>query len=103
MEKDLVKAVIDPKLRRALKSQARTLQPSLRIGKSGLTANLHGEITSAFLGKQLLKLRFERSAESKAADIINQIERQHKCTLVQKLGRVVTFYRLPGVVREIQP
>lgn len=92
-EKEISNIAVSPSLKRDLKARARVLEARLRIGKSGLSENLHGEISTAFQGKQLLKLRLERSAESTAKVIISQIESQHSCVLIQKVGRVATFYR----------
>ena len=102
MEEQPQKIEISSGLKRELKTRARAVQVRLRIGKQGLSGNQHTEIRGAFLGKQLLKLRFERSTKNTAKVIISQIETEHVCTLLQLIGRVATFYRPqdPGVRKE---
>jgi RNA-binding protein len=100
MNSEIQKQTLDPKLKRSLKATARSLNARIRIGKSGLSKNLHTEIAQAFVGQQLLKLRIERSARSTAKDIITIIENLHFCILVQQVGRVLVFYRDPSAMRQ---
>lgn len=84
---------LDSRLRAALKSRARDLEPCLRFGKRGIPEESVAWLLERFETTDLLKVRFEKSIAPIAEDLAMELAQSLKAELVQYLGRVAVLYR----------
>lgn len=88
----------------ALRKEAVLLEPTVRIGKNGITDSVILEISALLRKRGLVKVKILRSAfgeenapHSPAApskeDIINETVKKTHSRLIQKVGMTFTIYR----------
>ena len=78
--------------RKFLRAEAHHLEPSVRVGKEGLTAGLLAAIDQALEAHELIKIRFVALKEEKAI-AIPEIEGRTGSACVGVVGHVGIFYR----------
>ena len=78
--------------RKYLRGLAHGLDPVVRIGKSGLTEGLYGELDEALESHELIKVRFVDWKDRKR-ELSGEIDDRLKCEQVGKIGHVVIFFR----------
>ncbi len=81
--------------KKELKDQARQLQPCVRVGKSGITANLITEIEKQFKHNRLIKIKLlgavlENIERKKVGD---ELAAKAKCYHIQTIGNCVVLYK----------
>ena len=78
-----------------LRSKAKTLDPIVRIGKSGLSDSMVEEINKNLLKRGLIKIKLLASAYDKKekADLINSILEKTNSELIESVGNVVVIYK----------
>jgi RNA-binding protein len=79
---------------RELKSRAQHLQPQLRIGKAGLTAEFVKALDEALGIHGLVKVKFSDNKDRKA-EISAEMARATHSALIWRLGHVAVLYRRP--------
>ena len=78
-----------------LKAKAKALEPIVRIGKSGMSESVAGEIKKHLKEKQIIKVKMLRSfvgANDKKA-LADEIAEKTDSLLVQRVGFVVVLAR----------
>jgi RNA-binding protein len=78
--------------RKFLRAEAHHLEPSVRVGKEGLTPGLLAAIDQALEAHELIKIRFVALKEDKAI-AIPEIEGRTGSACVGVVGHVGIFYR----------
>ncbi len=78
--------------RKYLRGLAHSLDPVVRIGKSGLTEGLYDELDEALESHELIKVRFVDWQDQKR-ELAGQICERLGCEQVGKIGHVVIFFR----------
>ena len=78
--------------RKYLRAEAHHLEPSVRVGREGLTAGLLAAIDQALEAHELIKIRFVALKEEKAI-AIPEIEGRTGSACVGVVGHVGIFYR----------
>jgi len=78
--------------RKALRGQAHSLKPLVRIGKQGLTEGALHEIDAALDSHELIKVHAPGTKEEKQ-DLAHRIEAATDATAVGQIGHVLILYR----------
>ena len=78
-----------------LRSKSSLLEPSIRIGKNGLTDSSLKEISQALKKRRLLKIRILKSSKPKKDGIIRDVVKGTDSELIQSVGSVFTIYKDP--------
>lgn len=81
------------KQRSYLKKLAHPLEPTVFIGKAGLTENIKKELENGFESRELVKVKIQEGCELKAKDVANELAAELKAEFVQAIGRKFTLYR----------
>ncbi|GAB4175373.1 MAG: hypothetical protein Fur0032_15160 [Terrimicrobiaceae bacterium] len=77
---------------RELKSRAQLLQPALRLGRSGLTAEFLAALEEALQHSGLVKIRFEDFKDQRKP-LSAEIASRTSSLLIQQVGHTAVFYR----------
>jgi RNA-binding protein len=78
--------------KRALKSRAQTLESTVRVGQSGITAGVVESLRHALDCHELVKVRFADYKEERKT-LAPQLAEQTGSALVQIVGNVAVFFR----------
>lgn len=81
------------KQRSYLKKLAHNIEPTVYIGKSGLTENIKNELEIGFEHRELVKVKIQEGCELKAKDVANELAEELNAEFVQAIGRKFTLYR----------
>lgn len=81
------------KQRSYLKKLAHDLEPTVYIGKSGLTENIKKELEIGFESRELVKVKIQEGCELKAKELANELAEELGAEFVQAIGRKFTLYR----------
>ena len=81
------------KQRSYLKKLAHDLEPTVFIGKSGLTENIKNELETGFESRELVKVKIQEGSELKAKETANQLADELGAEFVQAIRRKFTLYR----------
>jgi len=78
-----------------LKNKAKFLEPTVRIGKSGLTQNIITEINKQLKNRKLIKVKFLKSAleNTDKKQLAEQILENTDSILIEKVGFVIVLYK----------
>ena len=85
--------MITSKQRSYLKSLAHELNPTVYIGKAGLTDNILKEMENGFEARELVKVKLQEGCDLAPKEIANEIANQLGAEFVQAIGRKFTLYR----------
>lgn len=81
------------KQRSFLKGLAQNTDPTVYIGKSGLTENVINEIEVNLYQRELVKVKIQEGCSLSPKETANQIAEQLGAEFVQAIGRKFTLYR----------
>jgi RNA-binding protein len=78
-----------------LRSEAKILEPLLRIGKNGLTEGMVNEIKHMLTKKRLIKIKMLRAFyESKEKDkLVSEIAEKTGSILVESVGNIIVLHK----------
>ncbi len=85
--------MITSKQRSYLKSLANNLNPSLQIGKTGLTESIIDELEVQLEHKELVKISVLENSPVLVGEIIDEILEKTKADFVQSIGSKLIIYR----------
>lgn len=85
--------MISSKQRSYLRSLAHDLEPTVFIGKAGLTENIFKEMENGFESRELVKVKLQESAPITPREAADEIARRLNGEFVQVIGRKFTLYR----------
>ena len=80
--------------RAKLRSLAMTIDPTINIGKNGLTDTVIAEIDDQLFNKELIKISVLKNADFGAKDIIAELAEQVNAEPIQAIGNKITLYRI---------
>ena len=86
---------LTPAQLRDLKAQSQRLNPSLRVGKSGVNDAFYRTLDTALVRQQLVKIKFESLKENKK-ELVPEIARRSSSRVILFVGNTVTLYRAQG-------
>ena len=81
------------KQRSYLRSLAHNLDPTVYIGKAGVTDNVIKEIDQCLEARELVKIKLQEGAELDAKTVANELAPGLRAEFVQAIGRKFTLYR----------
>ncbi|WP_206459551.1 ribosome assembly RNA-binding protein YhbY [Anaerovorax sp. IOR16] len=85
--------MITTKQRSFLKSLAHDLDPTVYIGKSGVTENIIKEMDTGFECRELVKVKIQEGCDLKPKEVANDIANKLNAEFVQAIGKKFTLYR----------
>jgi len=85
--------MITSKQRSFLKGLAHDVDPTVYIGKAGLTENVIKEIDMCLEARELVKVKLQEGFDMKPKDVANSLLEPLKAEFVQAIGRKFTLYR----------
>ena len=94
--------MITSKQRSYLRSLAHNVDPTVYIGKAGVTDNVIKEIDQCLEARELVKIKLQEGAELNAKTVANELAPSLKAEFVQAIGRKFTLYRQSKGNRQIE-
>ena len=91
MKEDL--NMISSKQRSYLKGLAQQVDPTVYIGKQGLTENVVKEIDTGLTCRELVKIKLQEGTELSPKDVANDMAEKLNAEFVQAIGRKFVLYR----------
>ena len=85
--------MITSKQRSYLRSLAHNIDPTVYIGKTGVTDNVIKEIDQCLEARELVKIKLQEGAELDAKTVANELAPGLRAEFVQAIGRKFTLYR----------
>jgi RNA-binding protein len=76
-----------------LRGLGQTLEPSLKLGKGGVTPTLLAELQKLLRAHELVKLRFVGVERDERSVLCAQIADEARCVNVGAVGHTALFYR----------
>lgn len=90
------------KQRSYLKKLAHDLEPTVYLGKGGLTDNIRKEMEIGFETRELVKVKIQEGCDLKAKEVANQLAEELGAEFVQAIGRKFTLYRESSDNKQIE-
>ena len=81
------------KQRSYLRSLAHNIDPTVYIGKAGVTETVIKEIDQCLEARELVKIKLQEGAELDAKTVANELAPGLRAEFVQAIGRKFTLYR----------
>lgn len=94
--------MINSKQRAYLKGLANKLNPSLQIGKEGLTENIIKELDFQLEQKELIKISVLENSPVLVDEVVEEILSETQAEFVQKIGSKLVIYRESKENKQIQ-
>lgn len=85
--------MITSKQRSYLRSLAHNIDPTVYIGKAGVTDNVIKEIDQCLEARELVKIKLQEGADLDAKTAANDLALELRAEFVQAIGRKFTLYR----------
>ena len=85
--------MLSGKQRSYLKKMAHELDPTVYIGKSGLTENIKKEMLTGFEARELVKVKIQEGCTLEPKEVANQLADELDAEFVQAIGRNFVLYR----------
>src|SRR5215207_1821275 len=76
-----------------LRGLGQSLEPSLKVGRAGLTPEFFTELQKLLRAHELVKLRFLGADREERAALCEQIADEGRCVCVGAVGHTALFYR----------
>ena len=94
--------MITSKQRSFLRCLAHNIDPTVYIGKAGVTGNVIKEIDQCLEARELVKVKIQEGAELDAKATANELAPQLGAEFVQAIRRKFTLYRQSKENRQIE-
>lgn len=94
--------MITSKQRRFLKQLAQELEPTVFLGKNGLTDNIKKEMEVGFETRELVKVKLQQGCGLSPKDVANQLAQELNAEFVQAIGHKFVLYRPSKENRRIE-
>lgn len=85
--------MITGKQRSYLKKLAHDLEPTVFLGKGGLTENIKKELETGFETRELVKVKIQESCLLDPKTVANELAEELGAEFVQAIGRKFVLYR----------
>lgn len=94
--------MINSKQRAYLKGLANNINPSIQIGKDGLTDNIIDELETHLEYRELIKISVLENSPVFVSEIVDEILEKTNAEFVQKIGNKLIIYRESKDHKKIQ-
>lgn len=94
--------MITGKQRSFLKKLAHDLDPTVYMGKTGLTENIKKELETGFECRELVKVKLQEGCTLDPKELANQLAEELDAEFVQAIGRKFTLYRESNDNKQIE-
>lgn len=94
--------MITGKQRSYLKALAHDLDPTVYIGKSGLTENIVKELDVGLENRELVKVKIQEGCTLNPKETANEMADKLNAEFVQAIGRKFTLYRQSKEKKQIE-
>ncbi len=94
--------MITSKQRSFLKGLAHELEPTVYIGKAGITENILKEMETGLENRELVKVKIQEGCERVPKDAANELAGLLGAEYIQAIGRKFTLYRESKDHRQIE-
>ena len=94
--------MLSGKQRSYLKKMAHELDPTVYIGKSGLTENIKKEMLTGFEARELVKVKIQEGCTLEPKEVANQLADELDAEFVQAIGRKFVLYRESKDLKKIE-
>lgn len=94
--------MITSKQRRFLKQLAQELEPTVFLGKNGLTDNIKKEMEVGFETRELVKAKLQQGCGLSPKDVASQLAEELDAEFVQAIGHKFVLYRPSKENRRIE-
>lgn len=94
--------MITSKQRSYLRSLAHNIDPTVYIGKAGVTDNVIKEIDQCLEARELVKIKLQEGADLDAKTAANELALELRAEFVQAIGRKFTLYRQSKENKQIE-
>lgn len=78
---------------KSLKAQSHELQPTVMVGKAGITDQTIAEINAQLKKKRLIKVKLLKSAREEMKQQAKNLAATTNTTLVRQVGGIIILYR----------
>ena len=85
--------MITSKQRSFLRAMAHDLEPTVYIGKSGMTENIVKEMDTGLEYRELVKVKLQEGCELTPKEVANELAELLRAEFIQAIGRKFTLYR----------
>ena len=85
--------MLSGKQRSYLKKMAHEMDPTVYIGKYGLTENIKKEMLTGFEARELVKVKIQEGCTLEPKEVANQLADELDAEFVQAIGRKFVLYR----------
>lgn len=85
--------MLSSKQRSYLRGLAQKLDPTVYIGKQGLTENVVNEIETGLRCRELVKVKIQEGCDLSPKETANEMAEKLSAEFVQAIGRKFTLYR----------
>lgn len=85
--------MITSKQRSFLRALAHDLEPTVYMGKSGMTENIVKEMETGLEYRELVKVKLQEGCELTPKDAANELAELLRAEFIQAIGRKFTLYR----------
>ena len=85
--------MITGKQRSYLKKLAHDIDPTVYMGKSGLTDNIRKELLIGFECRELVKVKLQEGCTLDPKEVANQLAEELDAEFVQSIGRKFVLYK----------
>lgn len=89
----MMKTLLSPTERRALRAAAHPLEPVAMIGNDGLTSAVLREIERAVVAHELVKIRVFGDDRDQREQFFDEICEKLECAPVQHIGKILVVWR----------
>lgn len=76
-----------------LRGLGQRLEPTVKVGKAGLTPEFFKELQRVLNADELIKLRFAGAERDERATLCEQIADQGRCLFISSVGHTALFFR----------
>jgi len=76
-----------------LRGLGQKLEPALKVGRNGLTAEFFAELQKLLRTQELVKLRFLGADRDERATLCDRIADEGRCVCAGSVGHTALFYR----------
>lgn len=94
--------MITSKQRSYLRGLAHDLEPTVYIGKSGITENIVKEMETGLEIRELVKVKLQEGCDLAPKDVANELADSLRAEYVQAIGRKFTLYRQSKEHKQIE-